>query len=117
MKFFFHNTNSQLKTGKTGAQPTFSLTILFLFSDQSVRHLLPLFRSALRGRDGDHDRHPHEQAPDPEGMRLPGSHNLLTFFVRHYYRAFHGFGKTKFPNVGSVLCRLKSVFNTDSAAS
>ena len=42
-----------------------------------MRHLLPLLGRALRGGDGDDDRHPHEQAPDPEGMRLPGSHNLF----------------------------------------
>ena len=39
--------------------------------------MLPLLGRALRGGDGDDDRHPHEQAPDPEGMRLPGSHNLF----------------------------------------
>ncbi len=38
-------------------------------------------------------------------------------YLKYSYRVFHRFGQAKFAYVGSILCRLKSIYTTAPAAS
>lgn len=49
-----------------------------------MRLVVPGVGGAVRRRHGDHDRDPHEPAPDLEGVRLPVGHADLHLFRRDH---------------------------------